>query len=342
MWKHSLFALALVSAGCSVAHAEKSANQESIWVETSSAVPVPVKRERMFGGLLVAKSAADLGFKTGGVIDALPVREGDRVRKGQLLARLDDAEVRAGRLQAAESARKAERDVGRLQSLQRDGVVPKADLDDATTGLAVARASLAQVSHTANKMVLVAPDDGWIVRRYGELGEIAAPGRPVLRFESRTEGKVVRISVPAADALSLKVGATCSVAFDTDLARRFEATISEIARAASPQNGLIEVEVRPRDLPTLPDGVSAKVYFTDTWTGARLPASALFEENGDHAFVYVVDNAGLLKKRSVVIAFADAAGVGIAAGLEGVPEVVRSGGALLRENERVAVRRPAP
>lgn len=339
MWKHSLFALALISAGCSVAHAEKSATQESVWVETNTARPAAVRRERMFGGVLAAKSAADLGFKTGGIIDALPVREGDRVRKGQLLARLDDAEVRAGRLQAAEAARKAERDVGRLQNLQRDGVVPKADLDDATTGLAVARASLEQVSHTASKMVLVAPDDGWIVRRYGELGEIAAPGRPVLRFESRTEGKVVRIGVTAAEALPLKIGTPCFVAFDTDPAHRFDATISEIARAANPQSGLIEVEVKPKELSTLPDGVSAKVYFADTWLGVRLPASALFEENGDRAAVFVVDEAGTLKKRSVIIAFADAAGVGIASGLDGTPEVVRSGGALLRENQRVTIRR---
>lgn len=339
MWKHSLFALALLGAGCSVAHAEKSAPQDSVWVETKNARPESVRRERMMGGILVAKSAADLGFKTGGIIDALPVREGDRVRKGQLLARLDDAEVRAGRLQAAESARKAERDVGRLQNLQRDGVVPKADLDDATTGLAVARASLAQVSHTANKMVLVAPDDGWVVKRYGELGEVAAPGRPVLRFESRTEGKVVRIGVTATEALSLKVGAPCTVAFDTDLSRRHDASIVEIARAANPQNGLVEVEVRPQELPTLPDGVSSKVYFADTWTGIHLPASALFEENGDRAAVFVVDAAGTLQKRVVVIAFSDATGVGIASGLDESSEVVRSGGALLREHQRVTIRR---
>ena len=103
-------------------------------------------------GQLTTNDETILGFKTSGIVSSILVKEGDFVKKGQLLATLDLREINALVSQARHGYEKAQRDFRRVQNLYRDSVVTLEQLQNAETGLAVAKeqleaANLTEVFH---------------------------------------------------------------------------------------------------------------------------------------------------------------------------------------------------
>ena len=96
-------------------------------------------------GLVASQEEARLGFKTGGVITAMLVDAGDRVQRGQTLARLDATELEGAVRQAAAHQERAARDVSRAEKLYEQGVIAEQQVQDASTQLAVLNATLAWV-----------------------------------------------------------------------------------------------------------------------------------------------------------------------------------------------------
>jgi RND family efflux transporter MFP subunit len=255
------------------------------------------------GGVVKAKTSMDLGFKLPGVISSVRAQEGTAVRKGQVLAQLDGTEYYAGAEQAKAAVEKGERDVGRLVTLHKEGTIALADLQNAQTGLSVARASLTQAAHNASRTVIVAPEDGVVVKRYAEGGELAAPGKPVVRFEAKAGGKLVRVALIDKDALRLKLGDKCEVSVDAKGGLKGAGEITEIGSSSSPQTGLVEVEVRSDVLlREVPDGFSAKVVFSAEEPGYAVPSSSVFDENGMAGAVFLAEGSpGNLRAKRVSI-----------------------------------------
>jgi multidrug efflux pump subunit AcrA (membrane-fusion protein) len=131
--RHLLPLLAL--AGCTVpdAPAAQEAPVHQVAVRVAPVERGPLARPVHAAGRVGYSAETRLAFKVGGVVARIAVDEGDLVSKGQVLARLDPREIDA-HLTEAESARaKAERDLERARLLNRDDVVTREDLDNATT-----------------------------------------------------------------------------------------------------------------------------------------------------------------------------------------------------------------
>ena len=88
-------------------------------------------------GILSAKGEYKLSFKTGGLIDKILVDKGSKVKKGNLLAKLDLSEIQAQRNQALSGFEKAKRDYDRIKNLYQDSVVTREQLQNVETALAM-------------------------------------------------------------------------------------------------------------------------------------------------------------------------------------------------------------
>ena len=147
-------------------------------------------------GLVAARRTADLGFERAGTVTAINVEEGDAVAGGDVLARLDDARLRARREEARAALRetKAELKLARA-TLERTRQAHNADavtdqeLDEARERVARlkaarerAAAALASVEVDLGKHVLRAPFGGEIADRMIDEGRVVAAGTPVLRL----------------------------------------------------------------------------------------------------------------------------------------------------------------
>lgn len=299
----------------------------------------PITRQIRASGTLDAARELDLSFKVGGVVLRVTVDEGAHVKKGQPLAIVDPTEVRAGVSQAEQALEKATRDLARVERLHGEQGAPKVLLDDATTALAVARASADSAAFNLRHTVLVAPEDGVIERRMLEVGEIVGPGRPVFHMSSRREGKVVRAALTDRDALSVRLDEVAAVALDARPGASLAGRITRIASAASPGTGTLEVEITlsAQDTAALPSGLTAKVSIPHVeGPVATVPVTALVDGEGERAAVYVVEG-GRAKAKEIRVRSIEGDKAIVSEGLDNVDTVVSTGAERIQNGAPVRV-----
>jgi RND family efflux transporter MFP subunit len=162
---------------------------------------------------------ATLSTKLMGTVIAVLVREGDSVRAGQPLVRLDARDLVARREQvtsgiaSAEAMyREAESQAGRIRALYADSAAPRAQLDAVEAGLAraeagvrAARAGEAELAAVADYSIVRAPFSGVVTRRLVDPGAFAAPGAPLVTVEDHRRLRVT-VTVPPVNARDLQRG----------------------------------------------------------------------------------------------------------------------------------------
>jgi RND family efflux transporter MFP subunit len=127
-------------------------------------------------GYLVARHRATLSAKVPGRIAWLGVEEGTRVAKGQVIARLEAADLQAARDQTEASLQQAVLDRTRAEALAKDGVLDRSSLDKLRSAELVLKAQLRYQDATLENMVLRAPFSGTVTQKLTELGETVSPG----------------------------------------------------------------------------------------------------------------------------------------------------------------------
>lgn len=213
-------------------------------------------------GTVNACRRAKLAPPAGGQIAALPVREGDRVRSGQVLlelwnadtaaqARVADEQARSAALRRDEGCGRAEiadREAERARKMHRDGLLPDEQLDRAITsantlraacraGAAEAQQALAHVQFArANltRSILRAPFDGVIARLTGEVGEFSTPsppGIPTPPVIDLIDDTCLYVSAPIdeVDVARVRVGQPAHITIDALPGQRFPGRVRRIA-----------------------------------------------------------------------------------------------------------------
>lgn len=293
-------------------------------------------------GQLATKAEVRASFKVGGLIRTIDVEEGARIKRGQVLATLVTTEVDAGVEQARQAVVKAERDRERVAKLLEGRAATGSQLDDATTGLSVAKAQLRAAEFNRAHAVIRAPRDGRVLRRMAEAGELIGAGQPVLVLAGDDNDWVLRVGLADRDVVRLREQDAATLVFPAwPDAPPLQAKVSEIASAALPPLGLYEVELR-----VVPDGRVLKAGMIAHATIAPeareqvavIPAVALRDGDGRRATVWAPTADGKVTRREVETAFFDGADVAIKRGLEGVDRVVTDGAAYLADGSRIEVR----
>lgn len=337
----SLAAASPLAACAPQAHAAQGASSEApaIPVRLAPVEPGPVAHPIRASGLVATKDGWDLGFKVGGLLARVEVREGARVARGQVLARLDPTELAAGVRQAREALDKARRDATRLATLVAADSAPRTAAEDTRTAQAVAEAQLAAAEFNLRHATLVAPDHGWVDRRLAEPGEVVSPGRPVLRVSGLGNGFVVRAALPDRDVLGLEPGARATVTLDAAPERPLAGRVTEIARSAGRGTGTYQVELALEAPPgaALLSGLTAKVEIARTVPAeGSVPLAAVVDGEGAAGSVFVVAD-GVAHRVPVRIALLQGDRAVLASGIAGVGRVVADGAPRLADGARVQV-----
>lgn len=339
--------LAILLLSCSPADkaaANKKTEETAIPVRVQSVMvvdttaPQPIRAS----GRVQTNDEGALAFKIGGVIASVAVREGDNVRKGQRLAWLNSTEIDAQVAQASEGLSKAERDLRRAENLYRDSVATLEQLQNARTGVEIARRQLEIATFNRNNAEIRATVDGVVLRRMMNEGEVAGPGMPVV-FVSATTPSEWRVVVGLSDVqwIQLVEGDKASVTFDAIPGIEFDGKIATLGQGASPQSGLYQAEIRLSNPPkSLARGLFASALLTPSRprsTGTKkVPVSALVEGTGRTAWVYVAQS-GVARKKEVRITAVAAGYATIEADLPPEAQVIVSGSPYLVDNSPISV-----
>jgi RND family efflux transporter MFP subunit len=314
---------------------------EAVAVRVAAPERVSATQTITLTGLLATANDGRLGFKIGGVIQRVLVKEGETFRKRQTLATLNTAEIDAQTEQARLGVEKATRDFARIESLYREQAVTQEQFQNVKTALDVAERSLEIASFNRRYARVVAEIDGFVIKKIANEGEVIAPGAPVLAVgETGTNAAwIVKTGVSDAEWAALTLGQTATVQFDAFPGARFDAVLSRKARAADLASGSFQVEwtVKFRtERPAL--GMFGKVTVQDTkpLVAVTIPYDALIEANGTSAFVFVPNGNRVIKKPITIQSFNQNAVV-VASGLEGVREIVVSNSAFLNEQSTITI-----
>jgi multidrug efflux system membrane fusion protein len=299
------------------------------------AISIPVRTS----GLLSSKEQIRLSFKTGGIIEAVYAQEGETVSKGQLLAQLDLAEIKAQLSQAQSVLDKAQRDYHRIVNLYSDSAATLEQKQNVETALDVARSNLCIVDFNLAFSSIQAPTNGRILKRFSEPGELVSPGTPIFYFASDEGDWIVRASVIDRDVVKLAIGDSATVRFDAFPDRQFAAVLSEIASAADPLTGTFEVELTlAPDSARFASGLVADVFIypSDKSLYYVLPVEALVEADGDTGYVYSIWGDSLKRVAVGISRFFESL-IATDTNLKNVNRVVTEGSQYAKEGDRVVV-----
>jgi HlyD family secretion protein len=311
----------------------------------------PVATQVTFTGTIEARHELPIGNSgdTGRIV-AVYVQVGDRVKRGQLLAKLDDsvlapqvsqlsAALDQARAQAALSAAEYRRGAeigpsGGLSAQDIEKLHAQSIMDAANVKVVGAQASVMRAKLALTR--IVAPVDGIVLTRNAEVGQIAGSGGPPL-FQLEDAGQVEMIGqVAEQDMAGLKVGQSAAVYLVGD-SKPFMGSIWLLGAVIDPQTRLGEVRIELAPDPALRPGAFARSMVTlDRAERPVLPETAVMADSAG-SYVYVVGRDGVVERRPVQVGSVIPTGVVVAAGLTGRERVIAMDGGFLHSGEKVSI-----
>jgi len=266
------------------------------------------------GYVVTGNRYISIGVRVPGRIDAYEVQEGDSVRKGMVLVRLDNRDYRAALRKAEANLELAkanlalkEKQAARMRALHERGLIATQNLDVAENELAVARATVHQAeAEVASARVnldyttLTAPTDGIVLAKLKEVGEIAVPGGfagagDLIRIANLSDLRG-EVDINEVDFRRVHMGQQAEVVPDAYPDRKYPAQVVKIYPQVNRQKGTLKVEVKlgKADEYLRPD-MSVRINFladapaNSTAPRVLAPLAALRRE-GEKAFVWTVRN----------------------------------------------------
>jgi membrane fusion protein (multidrug efflux system) len=354
----ALLAAAAILAGCDQANG-KGAGDEA--AKAPPPVPVEVALPRradmlaVYSGTstVVADHAALIMPKVQGEIVAVLADEGDRVRAGQVLARLDGDQLRLELAQAEANLRKLERDYERNVELQKRGLVSVTAFDNLRYELDAARATYDLAQLRLSYTEIRSPIPGIVIDRRGivRVGNTVTPVGGVIETTDSAlfavadfDSLVVNVQVPETQMSRLAVGQPARVRVDAVPGRHFDGRISLITPYVDEATATFPVKLELED----PDGLlrpgmfaRVDIVYERRPDALQIPRSALLDGDGPPRVFVATD--GTARERLVELGLSNGGYVEVLSGVEPGDQVVVIGQGALKEGAVVrVVNEPAP
>jgi RND family efflux transporter MFP subunit len=289
---------------------------------------------------VVPRNESRLSAEVTATVVSIAVEVGQAVRKGAVVARLDDTDFRlaleraraqqesiVARLRLAEVQLERARELQQRNFVSADALVQReTEVNALRADLRASESQVATARRQITKTIVRAPFDGAVRARHAQLGELASPGSALLTL-TQTGGEEVSAAVPAADVATLP-GAT-RIAFESGAQRR-ALRLARIAPMVDPATRTREARLAFVD-DALPAGTEGRLSWRDP--RPHLPPDVLVRR-GDALGVFVERDG---RARFVVVPAAQEGRPALApAGLSG--RIVTEGQAALRDGQAIATR----
>ena len=321
------------------ADGQPSSTGDPIPINVVTAEERTIRPEISVSGIVRPKEQARLSFQLGGKIVELPFDEGDRVKQGDLLARLDQAEIRARVTQANIGFAKAKRDLERAQKLHEEETATLQQFQDATSAFEKAEVELAITKYNLTRSEIRAPFSGRIAFRFVQEHELIGPGTPALVLVEIREVKV-EVGVPDDEIARIAPKDRADIRVDAYPSETFVGKVARKAIAADPTSGAFKVEiiVDNRDQRLLPGMIAHATLHTQPRTTMLVPVEALSQDSSGNGALFVADPAASrVHRREVTIGAVVGDQVEVIGGINPGDKVITGGSAYLKDGDLVRI-----
>ncbi len=281
-----------------------------------------------------------LGFTTSGKVSNVRFNEGDRVKRGALIASLDtttvDADINVARAELDRS--KSEYD--RIATLFEQGWVTKARLEQSQAAFQAAEARIKQAQFSSDTSRLYAPSNGIIITRNIDPGQILSAGSPAIIFGQADVGYVLRVPLSSVDTTKISIGMPVAVTITSIPDAQFPAVVTEIDGRADENTGSFFAIVELPNDSRLKSGQIGTANFTIESDNKNItvPASAISGIRGSEGIVYVYDDKEKrVSIRNVILGGLDDKVINILDGLSLGEKVVLRGHEKLVDGSKVEI-----
>ncbi|MEZ5461124.1 efflux RND transporter periplasmic adaptor subunit [Dokdonella sp.] len=338
-------ALSAALAGCSGSAATDSVADTKTEAKVEAAQPVETARVEQ-GELIARYSAtatlqaeheAKLISEVPGTVLELLVEEGDNVRKGQLLARVDAAHSRLQLREAEADLQRRKNDVDRGEKLLGRQLIAATLQDQAESDYAVRKADVDLARVVVNKAEIRAPFDGVITRRWIKQGQLLEANDAVFDMANFNDLRA-ELRVPERDAVALAAGQPVNFTVDALANREFEAKVERVAPVVDSDSGTVKVTVQVdnRDR-TLRPGLFTRmdISFLHVANAVLMPKAAVLGSR-DATIAYVIED-GKAVRTPIRLGHENGSSIQVLEGIDAGAEVVVTGHAALSDGALVEV-----
>lgn len=249
------------------------------------AADVPVMEEVV--GTVRPRLEANVSAKVTGRVLSLEAIPGRRVKKGEVLARIDPGELAAALEGAKATLEQAERDQERAQRLVQQNALAQADLEKATAHRRVSAARVKETESLIGNTSVTAPFDGVVTRKLMEPGDMATPGRPLFSMEDQS---LLRLEIDVAESLAGPVALGQSFRVEVQGAGvDVFGKVSEVAPSADVGSRTFRIKLDLPATPSLRAGQFGRAFLPrGSRKGLLVPRSS-WVRRGQMDYVFVVD-----------------------------------------------------
>ncbi|OZB07004.1 MAG: efflux transporter periplasmic adaptor subunit [Idiomarina sp. 34-48-12] len=307
------------------------------------------QRLRQFPAVVEAAQVAQLAFRVGGEINEFPVKAGNEVKQGELIAKLDPTDYQLVLDQAQARFELAQAQFRRTENLVEQGVISPQQFDEVKSNLEVARANLETARANVRYTELRAPFAGTIAHVFVERYETVQPQRAIATLQMNN---AIDVSIRVPEGLFARVQRNSNYQPDVIFAAapelKFKATLKEWDTTADPATNTYKVVFTlptPENLNVLPGmsamvSVDAQAVSQQRDAALMVPTSALFSpstkapEQGHFVWVYDAKTQQV-NQREVTVRALTNRGAEIIEGLEAGEQIVTAGVHAISDKQRV-------
>lgn len=231
--------------------------------------------------------------ETSGILEQLNVKAGQRVSKGQVLARVDDGGLAAQVAQAETQLQLAKTTYERQKRLWDQKIGSEIQYLQAQTSLESQKEVVAQLKSQLAKTVIRAPFNGTIDEVMTERGKVVGPGQDLFRIVNLGD-MYVSATVPESYLSQVKLGAPVDVQLNS-LGKTYKGKVRQVSNYINPDNRTFSIEVAlPNPDNLLRPNQVAVLKIEDYTNKAALlvPENVVQQKSGGRLVVYTLDNKG--------------------------------------------------
>ncbi len=242
--------------GCNSGENNTTGQRETIQANIEEAIQISFEQSVPYSGTVLSKRSANISSKIAGEIIEMPLNIGDTVASGGILFKIKNDDligrkeaVLANLDQAEATLKNTETQYNRIETLFRNKSATQKEFDDITTQLSVARSQvtalngkLKEVEDLLSYTMLEAPFNATVAERFLEKGDMANPGRPVMKLNESGTFKI-RVTIPEESISDFEIGDSALVNVPSAEIQDQFATVKAVNRSGSPLSRQFDAEL---------------------------------------------------------------------------------------------------
>jgi membrane fusion protein, multidrug efflux system len=309
---------------------------EAVPVEVAAVARRPISASYAGTANLEAPGEAQVVAKTSGVMLQLLAEEGDQVKAGQVLARIDPDRPRLEMERARAQVRKLENNYRRARELAESKLVSAEQAEQIGYDLEAARAAYQLAQLELSYTNIVAPIDGVIAQRMAKPGNLIQLNSSLFRIVDNSRLEAV-LNVPERDLATMKAGLAVRMTVDAAPGQEFRGVIDRVSPVVDAGSGTFRVVTAfPGDAGLRPGMFGRiEVVYDERADALTVPRAALIEDAGETAVFAVRDKKAV--RVPIEVGHLSGELAEVRKGLSEGDQVVTAGKVTLRDGAEVEV-----